>query len=151
MIQDLELTFSNDQTLAIAVGTALSTKSVDLGANGAAALGGKGYHDVGRGGPVQVWCQITATATSGGAGTLQVELVMADNGALTSNLVILQKTEAIALATLVAGYQFRIGGTVPPGITKQFIGLRYTVATADLTGGTISAGLLWDRQTVPNV
>ena len=49
---------------------------------------------------------------------------MADNGALSANLTVSSETPAIALATLVAGYQFRLG-TVPVGISRRFIGFRW--------------------------
>ena len=50
-----------------------------------------------------------------------------------------------ALATLIAGYQFRLA--VPPGVSKRYLGLRYTVGTAETTAGKVTAGLVIDKQT----
>jgi hypothetical protein len=72
---------------------------------------------------------------------------MADNEALDSNLVVLQDTGPIAVATAKAGYQFRLA--LPVGITKRFLGIRYENLTNDLTAGAVTATLLIDGQTSP--
>lgn len=147
MMMDALALFSDAQTLVISVGTALSDKSYDLGAGGTVPQGGTAVVDPGRGFlSADVFCQITtAVAATGGASTLSVSLVMADDAALTSNLVVLYTTAAISKTVLVAGYQFRMG-RLPPGITKRYVGLRYTVATNDITTGVVTAGLVWNRQ-----
>lgn len=148
-MQDKQLLFSDAQDLAQAAGSYLSTNTVDLGDITAGPLGSP-IRDPGRGAPIQAWAQVTTTFTSGGAGTLQVQLVQADNAALSSNLEVLAETAVLALATLVAGYQFRFGSW-PPGTSKRYIGLRYVIATATMTAGKVTAGLVLDRQTNPTV
>jgi hypothetical protein len=150
MMLDKQLLCSDAQTLVLSAGTYLSTNTIDLGAAGTVALSGAApSFDVGRGedaAAVGVLAQLTADVTSGGAATLQVNLVMADDAALTSNLTVLQSTPAIALATLKAGYQFRLS-TLPPGVTKRYLGFQYIIGTAAITAGAITAGLVANKST----
>lgn len=106
--------------------------------------------DFGRGNynGVDFFAQINTTATSGGAATLQLQIIMADAADLTTGQVILAETQVLALATLVAGYRFRL--SLPPGgVTKRYLGVRAVVGTAVFTAGNITAGILWDQQTFP--
>jgi hypothetical protein len=150
MLLDRENLLSNNQDLAQAAGNYLSTNTIDLGAAGTPAIGGSVIHDIGRGNHVEVLVQVTETFTSGGAATVKAQLVMADNAALTSNLTILDQTDDLALATLVAGYQFRLR-CVPQGVTKRYLGVRYVIGTATTTAGKCTAGIVLDRQTNPTV
>lgn len=146
---DANLMISDLQTLVLTAAAAtLSTKSVDLGAAATDDLGNTLPRDLGKGMNVELLCQICTTfLAAGGAANLTVELVMADDEALTSNLVVLQKTPAIAKASLVSGYTFRLGGVIPPGTTSRYVGARYTVDTNDGTAGTITTTLVLDRPT----
>ena len=58
-------------------------------------------------------------------------------------------TVGIAAATLVSGYKARLGGDLPVGISKRYLGLRYTILTAAFTAGTVSAYLAVDVSTAP--
>jgi hypothetical protein len=148
MLMDKQNTMSDDQDLAIAAGSVLSDFSIDLGASATDSLGNTVISDIGRGSPVDLLVQVTETFV-GANGTLKAELVMADNAALTSNLVVLQDSGAIPVASLIAGYQFRL--RIPAGISKRYLGLRYTVAVTTQTAGKVTATLLLDRQTNPTV
>jgi hypothetical protein len=146
MYLDQTLMFSDEQDLSQVAGTYLSDKSIDLGVAGSIPQGGSTIFDVGPGQSLSVLCQVIEAFTSAGStGTVQVQLVMADNEALSTNLVVLQETAAIVVTTLVQGYQFRLGA-LPQGITKGFLGLRYLVAVQTTTAGTITAGLVRDLQ-----
>lgn len=131
-------------------GTVLSTKSVDLGVAGtppdAFQAVGSIIADFGRGRPIFAECRVTTAFTSGSStGTVVVQCVMADDAALATNLVVIDETAAIIVTTLVAGYRFRLG-SVPAGITKEFLGFRYTVAV-----DTITAGQLWAEYTLSKI
>lgn len=149
---DAETVVSNHQSLVAAAGAILSEFSYDLGVAGTPpaayqAIGGIIY-DVGRGGQIQAVAQVSETFDSAGdVVTCACALVMADNAALSSNLVVLSETPAIAQAVLLAGYMFRLG-TVPQGITKRYLGFRYTTAVADATAGKIFAYFGAGRQSV---
>lgn len=149
MLLDKQNTVSNQQSLVAAVGTVVSTDSIDLWGQAAVptvpGLGGSVLKDIGRGKEPELLCQITEQVTSGGAGTLQFQLVMADDDALTTNPVVLQETVAIAKATLVPGYQARL--CIPVGVSKRYLGAKYVIGTADLTGGKVTAGIVMDKQT----
>jgi len=150
---DKLLLCSDEQSLIIATATpTLSDKSLDLGVLTSTDTLGNTMRqgDPGRGLDIELMCQVIQTVlATGGASELMVELVVADNAALDSNLVVLQQSAAIAKATLVAGYNFRIGGVLPPGLGKRYVGLRYNVTTNAITTGKITAGLApKGRQTV---
>lgn len=148
MIPDKQLELSNNQSMAgkAAASSTLSTNTIDLGAPGNLYLtGAAAAYDVGRGEPVQLLVQVTTAFTSAGAATVQVQLVMADAADLTTGLTVIQETPVIAIASLVAGYQFRIA--VPPGISKRYLGCAYNVGTATVTAGTIYAAVVVDKQT----
>lgn len=153
MILDANALFSDDQSLVAAAGAILSEKSYDVGAPGsipdAFQSRGSAPHDIGKGRPVLVECQVTETFDSAGdAVTCKAQLVTADNAALDSNLVVIGSSEAIPQATLVAGYKFLVPGVIPPGTgADRYIGMRYTTAVADATAGKITAGFVLDRQT----
>lgn len=149
MMLDVQNLLSDQQNLAQAAGNYLSTNTIDLGATGTIPLGGSPVSDPGRARAVELFAQVTETFTSGGAGTLQFQLVTADSADLATNLTVVQETAAIALATLVAGYQARLA--MPAGIAKRYLGLRYVIATAAMTAGKVTAGIALDKQTNPVV
>jgi hypothetical protein len=152
MLLDKQSLFCNDQSLVGAAGATLSEKSIDVGAAGSMARRfnalGSAPRDVGKGMPVQVLVQVTEEFDSSGDNTtLKVELVTADDAALTSNLVVISVSAVIAQAALLKGYQFLVPGTIPPGTgADRYIGLRLTTATGDPTAGALVAGLVFDKQ-----
>lgn len=137
--------------------TAVSTNAIDLWAgqsavqsvplqNYAPQAGGSPFQDQARGTPKEIVCQVTTQFTAAGAATLQVQIIIADDLALTTNVLALQESMAIAKATLVPGYKFRIGLALPEGAAQRFLGLNYIVATGPMTAGNIAAFLVWDSQ-----
>lgn len=145
MLLDLENMVSVQQDLSQDAGSYLSTYSIDLGAAGTLYQGDSVLKGVGRGSTPWMFCQMIEKLSTGSSPTLLVDLVMADDDALTSNLTVLLSTQAIAAAVAVAGYSFRLG-PLPIGISKRYLGLQYTIGTATTTTGTITAGLAWDLQ-----
>ncbi|MBC7818068.1 MAG: hypothetical protein IAG10_14355 [Planctomycetaceae bacterium] len=149
MILDKQLMFSEaqavDSGVTFATGNQLSTNTIDLGAVGSQANGGTPIYDIGRGDSIRVMARVVTAFTSGGSATMVFQLVQADNAALSSNLEVLAATNAIAVASLVAGYK-AILGFVPQGVTKRYIGMRYVVATANMTAGAVTSGLVIDTQ-----
>lgn len=147
MVRDAELMFSDAQSLAVGVGTTLSDQSLDVGAPDtmAAAFQARGAvpHDIGKGRPVFLIVQVVEDFDSAGDDTtLKAELVTADDEALTSNVVSIAITPAIAQAVLVAGYRFMVAGVIPPGTgADRYIGIRYSTGTSTATAGKVSAWL----------
>ena len=155
MIMDLQCTVSDSQSITA---TAVSTNGLDLGVAGTVpGMGPSGVSngvpikDTGRGNTVSVLAQVTTAFTAAGAATMQAQLVIADDAALTTNLLVLHQTPPIAKALLVPGYQFRLGGSIPPGVTQRFAGVNYVVATGPMTAGKVLATMGADRHSSGNV
>lgn len=144
MIGDLQNIMSDDQDLAVAAGTTLSTYSVNLGVVGTIpGVGGSPIADLMRGNQPKLLVQVTEAFDSvGDDTTLKVELLGATDTGLTSSLVVYDVSLVIAQATLVAGYKFKVN--FPEKVTKQYIGLRYTTGTSTATAGKVTAGFYID-------
>lgn len=154
MILDQELLLSDAQDLAKAAGSYLSTNSIDLLATGTIpGIGGTPISDPGRGNPKSLLVQVVETFTSGGGGTLQVNVISGTgvdgNGQISSGKKVHNSSRAYALSELKAGKQLEVA--IPPGIDQRYLALEYTIGTAAMTAGKITAGILLDRQTNPTV
>lgn len=99
--------------------------------------------DQGEGYPMYLVVLVSTTATSGGASTLAVELVTADNSALTTDVEVLFTTPVVALAGLTAG-TFLAVIPLPKALYRTYMGLREVVGTANFTGGAVTAFLTQD-------
>jgi len=128
MILDKENLFSDDQAVTT---TAASTNVIDTGA----------AKDSGPGTPMRVLAQVSEADFAGGT-SIAVALQTATDAAFSSP-VTLFTTAAIALADLVAGYQFAIG-MVPKGALR-YLRLNYTVV-GTMSAGKITAGIVFDKQ-----
>lgn len=105
-----------------------------------------------------VWLLQIATAfTSGGAGTLHIELVgnNTDSTFAAGTTVVLDDLGTFALGALVAGYEARrkiqhVKPTPQPGADQnagnyRYIAVRFTVAVATFTAGAINSWLMPDQ------
>jgi hypothetical protein len=131
MYMDRQNLFSAAQ--AITTGSAASTDIIDLGST----------RDIGSGEVLEVIVVIDQTFTSGGAGTLDVKL-QTDTAVGFGTVVTLLSTGATALASLTAGAAIA-RWRVPRGVLR-YLRLQYVVATADMTAGTVTAGISIGRQ-----
>lgn len=143
MIIDHTLVFSDHQAItASAASTNLwDTLAVGLPAGWVSARAPDKGHGFA---PIPLLVEVTevfATLTS-----LKVAVQM-DTTAAFSSPTIIAETEAIAAASLVAGYKFRMLAQIPEGATEQFIRLYYTVAGSDATTGKIFAAVTAGNQT----
>lgn len=147
MMIDKETLLSDSQDLAQVAGTYVSTNSIDLGAAGTVpggfqARGGPG-HDIGRSPKAKILVQVDESFV-GATATVKVDLITSASANLGTP-TILESTQAIPVATLIAGYQFRLA--LPVGVTQRYLGVQYTIATATTTAGKCTAALVLDRQT----
>lgn len=102
------------------------------------------------GNPVDCLFQVAATATSGGSATVQFKIIgNATDPTFASGNIVLFDSGAIAVATLVAGYQIRgtckrqdIGSQQATSTFARYIAASVTIATAALTAGTFNAWVL---------
>lgn len=120
MITDKLLRVSTDQAVTT---TAVSTDTIDLSV----------ARDMGEGGEITMNFAITE-AFAGGTST-KFEVIIADNAALSSNVVVVGSSDAIVTADLTLGKNVAVRINPLIGSTgKRYMGARYTVS------GTNSAG-----------
>jgi hypothetical protein len=122
-LHDKELCFSDAQAITV---TANSTNIV--------ATGGT---DLGRGSPHEIELVVDTAFTAAGAATLTVT-VTTDNDVAFGSATTIYTGTAIAVATLVDGYVFRV--PLPPGV-EAYLRITYTVATGPMTAGKLTAHL----------
>lgn len=136
MILDSQLLFSDGQAVTTSAG---STNVVDL----------VDPRDIGPGMPLKLLAVVgTAfTTDSTNASTLTIE-VQGSTNSTTSNFTTIARSAALGVASLGAQSKlFPIDWpALPSGVAlPRYIRLLYTVATAAFAGGTITAGLVLDR------
>lgn len=95
--------------------------------------------------PLRAFAQVE-TALSGGTGTgITVEIIGADNAALTTNVVSLYTTGNVLTAAAPVGT--RLVDQPYPYTTKAYVGFRYTSATGAYAAGKITAGFVIGTET----
>jgi len=137
MLSDKLGTFSNQQAITA---SAASTDYVVLGATGTPAPGHTVAlkRDIGRGNPVEIRVQVTETFLT--CDSLKVAIQTDDDTAFGSAVTVLE-TEAIAVASLVAGYVFNLK-YIPRNTDEQNLRLYYTVAGSNATAGKVFAAVV---------
>ena len=140
MILDTTTMFSDDQAITA---SAASTNLLDLGASGtpvgaAAAIS----RDLGNS-VVPILIQVTTAFANNTS--LKVGIQTDDNTGFSSAATVLE-SEAIAVATLVAGYKF-VMQYVPMTVNERYVRLYYTIAGSNANAGNITAGLIMGNQT----
>ncbi len=137
MIRDARTTFGAPVLLNTgAAGSYPLGDVIDLTTTGRDIGAGEGVGDL------FVYAAVAAAATSGGAATLQLQLVSSDSPALTSPTVHYTGS-ANALAALTAGSQL-FAFRLPPGVYKRYVGVIQVTGVAAFTGGSIFAFLAED-------
>jgi hypothetical protein len=131
MITDKLLRVSTDQAVTT---TAVSTDTVDLSV----------ARDMGEGGDLYMNFAMTE-AFAGGTST-NFEVIIADNAALSSNVVVIGASGAIVTASL--GLGINVAVRLNPQIAslgKRYLGARYTVSGTN-TAGKVTADIVTDVQ-----
>ena len=147
MILDNYTLMSDDQDLSQVAGTYYSdvlnlkgdagyTTSVDA-PNGVTS-------DLGKGTPVELLVQVTEDFVSGGAATLTVSLEKDTVEAFSSAETVVSST-TFALADLTAG-TYLLPAHVPYDVDQQWVRIKYVIATATTTAGTVTAGIVLGHQ-----
>ena len=92
--------------------------------------------DLGEGHPLYWYTSVAVTATSAGAATFSLQLVHADNEALTANVVVILVTGAVPVASLTQGTELtKMALPILP--YKRWLGVRQVVGTAAFTAGSL--------------
>ena len=105
-----------------------------------AAIGGNVLTDIGANDGLYLTILVQTTATSAGAATVTFSLESDSTADLATSATVHWTSAAIPKATLVAGYKV-ITIQLPYGSYERYLGVRYTVGTADLTAGKFDAFL----------
>lgn len=143
MIFDAQTKFSNAQAVTA---TAVSTNVIDLGAAGipygsSTAL----TRDQGVGEDIPLLVQVVTTFAT--LTSLTVSVQTSVDEAFTSPVTVLA-SQAIPVASLVAGYTFNID-SLPERTRLRYVRLNYTVAGSNATAGAVTAGIVAARQNNP--
>lgn len=133
MIRDRLNQFSRAQAVT---STAASTDYLDLGS----------ARELNDNGLIELIVRVNTLFTTGDGATLTVALQSDDNTSFSSAATILQSASAIAVGTLVAGYEplrVRVPRLIVP---ERYVRLYYTVGTGTFTAGKLDGELVLDRQ-----
>lgn len=136
MILDLTTKFSDAQAVTA---TAFSTNVLDLRNQSTPTLVDESLN----GSPEPLWLvvQVGTAFTAAGAATMQIDLMSDSTADLATSPTTHLTVSAIAVATLIAGYQ-ALATYLPGGTTyERYLGVKYTIATGPMTAGTITAFL----------
>ena len=139
MIFDSTNLFSDEQAVTA---SAASTNLIDLGApgtppNSSVAL----VRDIALGVPVPITVRVTTTFAT----LTSLKVAIQTDGVVNfGSPVTVNETEAIAAASLVAGYEFTMNYI--PKANERYLRLYYTVAGDDATAGKVTAGIVASRK-----
>lgn len=144
MLFDKQLMLSEAQDLSQTAATYNSTNVIDLGASGVTGAGATLNGNLGLGEPVRMSVQVVE-AFAGATATVDIRIVGSASSDLSTPTV-LASTGATAVAGLIAGAKPAAVNIYLPPTTLRYLGILYVIATATTTAGTITAGLVLDRQ-----
>lgn len=131
MITDQLLRVSTNQAVTT---TAVSTDTIDLSQ----------ARDIGEG--QDLFMNFALTAAFAGGTSTNFEVIIADNAALSSNVVVVGASGALATAGLTLGANIAVRINPIIGSTgKRYMGARYTVVGTN-SAGTVTADIVMDIQ-----
>lgn len=127
-------------------GSILSTNTIDLGP---LTIGGNQPGDIGGGEALEVAISVLTAPTVGT--TVQFQLIQADDAALTSNVQVINQTDAFAIASLPAGTLVPLHyDRAAPYSPKRYIGVRY-VNTGAIATFSVAAAVVKSVQDMKNM
>lgn len=120
----------------------LSTNTMDLGP---LSIGANQVGDLGAGESLDVAIGVLVAPTA--VTSVQFQLIQADDAALTTNIEIINQTDSIAIAKLVAGTLVPLHyDRAAPYAPRRYVGVRYVAS-----GGTVLASMSVTAALVKNV
>lgn len=141
MIIDRQNQFSDAQAVTV---DAISARVLDLGPLGGSTA--NTIRDIGAGKTLYLHILVTTTLlASGGAATLTTSLESDSTADLATSATVHWTSDAIAKASLVAGYWIAKGIAIPAGAYERYLGLRYNATTNDFSSGNVTAWMSENR------
>lgn len=127
--------------------SALSTNTIDLAP---LTLGGNQPSDTGAGNDLTVVFQVLVAPLT--ATTVQFQLIQADDAGLTSNVQVINQTDAFPIAALPAGTLVPLGwDPTAPYAPKRYFGARIVSTGTAPTALSVFASVVKDPQGVKNI
>lgn len=124
----------------------LSTNTVDLGP---LTLGGNQVGDTGAGEPLEVAISVLVAPSAGTS--VQFQLIQADNAALSTNVQVINQTDAIPIASLPLGTIVPLHyDRAAPYAPKRYVGVRYVLVGA-IASSQFTAAVVKSVQDVKNI
>lgn len=134
MITDKFLLVSSAQAVTA---SAVSTDKVDLST----------ARDIGEGEDLYMVFTVDTAFTAAGAATMEMQVVVADDAALSTNVTVVGTSGAIAKTALTAGATFAVRiNPLIGSLGRRYFGANYVVATGPMTAGAVSANVVHDIQ-----
>lgn len=131
----------------ITTNSQVSTNTVDLGP---LSIGGNQVGDVGAGEPLEVEISVLVAPLT--ATTVQFQLIQADDAALTSNVQVINQTDAFPIASLPAGTLVPLHwDRTAPYAPKRYFGLRTVSTGSTVTALSIVAAVAKNVQDLKNI
>jgi len=125
----------------------LSTNTMDLGP---LSLGGNQVGDLGGGESLEIAIGILAAPTA--ATTVQFQLIQADDAALTSNVQVINQTDAFPIASLPVGTLVPLHvDRAAPYAPKRYIGVRYIGTGTAIATLSVTAAVVKNVQDLKNM
>jgi len=116
-------------------GNVLSTNTMDLGP---LTIGGNQVGDVGAGEALEISISVTSQPTVGT--NVQFQLIQADDAALTTNVQVINQTDAFTIAQLPVGTVIPLHyDRAAPFAPKRYIGVRFVNTGAIATAAYVAA------------
>ena len=116
-------------------GNILSTNTIDLAP---LTIGGNQVGDTGAGEPLNVEFSILTAPTVGTS--VQFQIIQADDAALTTNVQVINQSDAFPIASLPAGTIVPLKwDRAAPYLPKRYVGARYVNAGAIATFSVVAA------------
>lgn len=127
-------------------GNITSTNTIDMGP---LALGGNQVGDVGAGEALEIEISVLTAPTVGT--NVKFQLIQADDAALTTNVQVINSTDDIPIASLVAGALVPLHyDRAAPYAPKRYVGLRY-VNTGAIATASYFASVVKNVQDLKNI
>jgi hypothetical protein len=141
MIMDRTALFSDRQAITA---DAASTNIIDLSATGTPyGASSPLVRDIGFGRAIPL--VVTVTQTFNNLTNMVIQVQTDDNSSFTSPKIVFT-SPTYTLAQLAAGAEYLLPDAIPAGVNERYLRIYYDITGTAPSAGTITAGVVMDRQ-----